>query len=110
MPGGITIADDGSGVTWLTEGNFDQLVIYRLTAQDMPDVSAAVVSSVDGSGGMTVTADLTSPVSIPQSPLTSGSSYEALFMAQREHVPFAGASVVSDLHVRAIYTKDFQKP
>jgi hypothetical protein len=110
MPGGVTLAGDASSVSWSTEGNFDEFVIYPLTAQDIPDVSAAAVSSVDGSGGMTVTADLTSPVPIPQAALTSGKSYEAEVLAQEEHIPFAGSTSLSDLHVRNIFLKDFQKP
>ena len=111
MPGGITLANDASGVTWATEGNFDELIIFPLDAQtSMPDLVHPVVSSVEGKGGLSVTADLTSPVAIPQTALTSGQWYEAEVLVQREHIPFAGAAALSDLHVREVYLKDFQKP
>jgi hypothetical protein len=109
MPGGVSVANDGSGVTWTTEGNYDEVVIYPLDANGIFTTPAAV-SSVEGLGGMAVTADLASPVSVPQTAMTSGQWYEAEVLVQQEHIPFAGASALSDLHVRAIYLKDFQKP
>jgi hypothetical protein len=109
MPGGVAISADGSSATWATEGNFDELIIYPLGANDIFTTPAAV-SSVEGLGGMAITADLNSPVSIPQTALTSGQWYEAEVLAQQEHIPFAGSSVYSDLHVRQVYLKDFQKP
>jgi hypothetical protein len=110
MPGGVTVSNTGSTVSWLTEGNFDEVVIFPFDAQNEPDLLHPVASSVDGSGGMAVKADLTSPVSIPASALTSGQWYEAEVLCQQEHSPFAGAATLSDLHVRNIYEKDFQKP
>jgi hypothetical protein len=111
MPGGVLVSDDGASATWVTEGNFDQLVIDSLNTQtSIPDYSHPIVNSVEGSGGMTATADLTSPVTIPQTALTSGQSYEALVIVQREHVPFAGASVESGINMRQVYLKDYTKP
>ena len=109
MPGGVSISADGSSATWTTEGNYDDLVIYPLDANFIFTTPAAV-SSVEGLGGMAVSADLNSPVNIPPAALTSGQWYEAEVLVQQEHIPFAGSSAYSDLHVRAIYLKDFQKP
>ncbi len=109
MPGDVSVANDGSNATWATEGNFDELVIYPLDANGIPNLTAAV-SSVDGSGGMAVTEDLTSPVTIPSSALTSGQSYEAEVLCQRWILHFGSASSTSDFKVREIYLKDFQKP
>jgi hypothetical protein len=108
MPGGVSVANDGSSATWTTEGNYDELVIYPLDANGIFTTPAAV-SSVEGLGGMAVSADLNSPVTVPQTALTSGQWYEAELLVQQEHIPFAGASALSNLHVREVYLKDFQK-
>ncbi|MGB7548857.1 MAG: hypothetical protein WBM14_13990, partial [Terracidiphilus sp.] len=109
MPGDVSVSNDGLSATWATEGNFDELVIYPLDANGIFTTPAAV-SSVEGLGGMTVTEDLNSPVTIPASVLTSGLSYEAEVLCQRWILHFGSASSTSDFKVREVYLKDFQKP
>ncbi|HUI91980.1 MAG TPA: hypothetical protein VLX68_07015 [Chitinivibrionales bacterium] len=109
MPGGVTVADDGSSASWLTEGNFDELTVFALDANNMPITSPFVASSTDGSGGMTVTEDLNSPVSIPQGGMTSGKSYEIEVLAQEVTTSFGSAANLSDLSAREIYLKDITK-
>jgi hypothetical protein len=110
MPGGISLAADGSSVSWANEGTADDFVLYPVDATtDMPDLSNAVVSSVAGLGGMAVSADLSSPVTVPQGSLSSGNTYEAEVIVQKD-IPFSGAGRYSDLNVRQIFLKDYQKP
>jgi hypothetical protein len=109
MPGGISLAADGSSVSWVNEGTADDFVLYPVDATDMPDISNPVVSSVAGLGGMSVSADLSSPVTVPQGSLTSGNTYEAEVIVQKD-IPFPGAGKYSDLNVRQIFLKDYQKP
>jgi hypothetical protein len=110
MPGGISLAADGSSVSWTNEGTADDFVLYPVDATtDMPDISNPVVSSVAGLGGMAVSTDLSSPVTVPQGSLSSGNTYEAEAIVQKD-ISFAGAGGYSDLNVREIYLKDYQKP
>jgi hypothetical protein len=109
MPGGVSLSADAKTVTWAHEGNFDNLVIFPLGTNDIPDVAHPVISSVESiAGGLPVSSDLTSPLAIPQVPLTSGGWYELEVLTQQHTTTFGDST--GYLHVRGIYMKDYQNP
>jgi hypothetical protein len=109
MPGSVSLSADGGTVTWAHDGNSDQLVIYPVGSNSMPDLAHAVISSLESiAGGLPVSNDLTSPLTIPQTPLVSGQWYELEFLAQQNTTTFGDST--GYLHVRGIYMKDYQKP
>jgi hypothetical protein len=107
MPGGVFVSDAGTTVSWGTEGNYDQLFVYPLDTTNNTPAGVAIINSAEGVGGITAAPDLISPVTIPQTALTSGSWYEAELKSVRWNRQFAGGS--GEVQLQEIYEKDFKK-